>query len=412
MRSLFTQTRNERSSWRRAGLLRALLLLAPLGSQPGCEPPPPPTLPAGEGFRLTELGWNSKNLDFGRIAAVAELYDDTLILADSGAVVLTSGVPLATDATVKSWSRAAVLPAADLSGSWAVAIDGNGALRRLKNRSVMEDVSDRYGLAGTRVSELAALGSGGAAFSLGSELAIADGNTVTRMDGALGLLTGFQGRAAGVLGDKLRVVDTKAQVARDFALGAPTGVVFDEGGKLLVSTADALYQESDTGALQKIHASAAEPIRGMTRAGTSVWLRLGDSLALLQDGALRRAEASDPNAMLPGDAQLFGSASGDLWTLSDGKLRLLAEDSGGGADQDLWRRNAQPIFARLCATCHLPGGSSGINLSTYATWAARRAYIAQRVLQGRPSPMPPAGAGTLTEEERAALQVWTDSMPM
>jgi uncharacterized membrane protein len=35
-----------------------------------------------------------------------------------------------------------------------------------------------------------------------------------------------------------------------------------------------------------------------------------------------------------------------------------------------------------------------------------------RVLDGKPTPMPPAGAGTLTAEERVALKAWTDNMPM
>lgn len=396
-------------------LKSALLSLVSLALLPilpilGCSGPP--VLPAGSTFTLAELTWNGKMASFGQIAAVAEIYDDTLVLTDTGAVVLTSGVQLASDTSVKSWSRAAVLPAADLSGEWAVAIDGNGALRRLKNRSVMEDISDRYGLAGTPVTELAAMGTGGAAFALAGGIAIADGQTVTRMDGALSMLAGGEGRVAGVIDGKLRLVDAKAQTAKDFdLLVPPTGVVFDPAGKLLVATPDTLYQEGEAGVLQKIHTSPGEPIRGMTRSGSVLWLHLGDSLAMVQDGALRRAADGDASAALPADAKLFGSPSGDIWTLSGGTLRLLAEDSGGGADQDLWRRNAQPVFTRLCATCHLPGGSSGIDLSTYATWAARRAAITRRVIEGKPTPMPPAGAGMLTADERAALQLWTDNAP-
>ncbi len=392
---------------RRWTWLRTALFLTPLGLGCGGQ-----ELPAGDNFKLSEVAWNGKNVDFGKISAVTEIYDDTLILSDSGANILTSGVLLASDTTMKSWGRAAVLPAADLSGSWAVGIDGSGALRRLKNRSVMEDISERYGLSGTPVTELAPMGNTGAAFALGSQLAVADGQTVVRMDGAMSMLAGAPGRVAGLFEGKLRLVDSSAQSAHDFELGTPTSILFDENDKLVVATRDTLYAESDPGVLKKIHSSAAEPIHEVARSGRTLWLHLGDSLAMLQDGKLRRAMDGDPNAAIAADTKLFGSPSGDVWTLNAGSLRLLAEDSGGGADQDLWRRNAQPIFTRLCATCHLPGGSSGIDMSTYQTWASKRDRIIIRVLDGKPTPMPPAGAGSLTAEERAALQLWTDNKPM
>lgn len=369
-------------------------------------------LPAGDSFKLSELAWNSKNVDFGPISGVTEIYDDTLVLSGSGAVVLTSGVQLALDARVKSWGAVSVLPAADLSGSWAVAIDDKGSLRRLKNRSVMEDISDRYGLVGVPVRELAPMGQQGAVFALDGQLAVADGQTVTRYDGAYTQVAGATDRVAGIADGKVRLLDAKNKTTQDLEVGTPTALLFDENDKLVVATSDALYRESSDGAMQKIHSSKDAPIRGLVRAGTSMWMVLGDSLALVQDGKLRRAAEDDVNAVIPADAKLFGSSSGDLWTVSSGKLRLLAEDSGGGADQDLWRRNVQPIFSRLCATCHLPGGSSGIDLSTYALWAARRSRMVVRVLDGKPTPMPPAGAGTLTAEERVALKAWTDNMPM
>jgi len=371
----------------------------------------PQSLPSGEPFKLSELVWNGKQQDFGAISTVTELYDDTLIFTSLGTVVLTGGVTLAMDPSLRNASQAAVLPAADLSGSWAVAIADDGSVRRLKNRSVMEDVSDRYGLAGIRVSELSAMGTTGAVFRLPDEIAVADGQHVTRFSGALRMLAGSDGRVAGVLDGRLRLLDVKTAQARDFDLGAPTGVLFDGQGKLFMSTADALYEEDEPGSLRKVLSSPDEPIQQMVRAGSTLFLQLGTSLAMLRDGALRRAADADALAALPEGTRIIGSPSGDLWTLLDGKLRLLGEDSGGGADEDLWRRNAQPIFTRLCATCHLPGGSAGIDLSTYAKWAARRDRIAMRVLDGKPTPMPPAGAGTLTSDEQAALQAWTVNMP-
>lgn len=388
------------------------LLLAACGDNLAATAPPP-TLTTGDPLKLSELVWNGKMQDFGRIDAVTEIYDDTLILGEQGAVVLTSGVPLATDGSVKGWRTATVVPAADLSGEWAMAVDKDGAVRRLRNRSSMEDTSDRYGLAGTPVLELAALGAGGVAFALADGLAVADGSTVTRYPGAWSRLSGMDGRVAGVVDGKLRSLALPSGTATDYALGEITGVVFDAAGKLVVTTTDALYQE-DAGAspaLVRRHQSA-EPIRALARAGSVLWLRLGDGLAQVEGDKLRRPPADSALGVLGGEARLFGSPGGALWTVQDGRLRLLAQDSGGGADQDLWRRSVLPMYARLCSTCHLPGGSSGIDLSTYKTWAPRRGVMDLRVLQGKPTPMPPAGAGTLTADEAAGLKAWIANVPM
>ena len=58
--------------------LRCLgLTLGLLASGCGDEVTPPPTLPVGEPFKLSELTWNGRKLDLGRITAVAEIYDDS-----------------------------------------------------------------------------------------------------------------------------------------------------------------------------------------------------------------------------------------------------------------------------------------------------------------------------------------------
>lgn len=391
--------------------LRCLgLALGLLASGCGDEVTPPPTLPEGEPFKLSELTWNGRKLDLGRITAVAEIYDDTLVLSDQGAQVLTSGVPLANDPGQKGWRAAAVVPAGDLSGSWAMAVDKDGAIRRLRNRSVMEDVSDRYGLAGTPVNDLAALGESGVAFALADKVAVADGQTVTRYDGALQLLAGTAGRVAGAISGGLRVLELGDKISRDYALGAVSGVVFDEGGKLVVATGDAVYREGERGALNRVHQSS-EPLTALARSGGDLWLQMGGSLAMIRDGKLRRAQAGDALSQVSGAVKLVPSVGGGLWVLKDGALRHLAEDNGGGADEDLWRNNCLPLFTRLCATCHLPGGSSGIDLSTYRSWLPRRGLMNIRVIQGKPTPMPPAGAGELTADEKTALTAWISNTP-
>ncbi|MGE5181480.1 MAG: c-type cytochrome, partial [Acidobacteriota bacterium] len=71
-----------------------------------------------------------------------------------------------------------------------------------------------------------------------------------------------------------------------------------------------------------------------------------------------------------------------------------------------WQAQIAPVFQRVCAHCHLPGGEAGIDLSTAAAWASERAEIVRRVLETRT--MPPAGT-ELTDADRAALEHWASS---
>jgi mono/diheme cytochrome c family protein len=361
----------------------------------------------GSPLAIQIVEWNAKKADVGKIAAVAEIYDDTLVLSDTGATIFTSGVPLASDGGVKGWRKAAVLPAADLSGEWAIGVDQDGILRRLRNRSLMEGISERYALGDVKVLDLVAVerDKGWSAFSLESgQIAVADGDKVTRYDGAYEKLQGGFGRVAGLVGGALRVFTPKSGGARDYTLPGVTALVLDASGKLLIAVGTELYREQEDGNLRRVHVGQA-PITQMVLSGPDVWMLQGDSLMLLQGGRLRRGP---PGLVQPG-TQLIGSPSGALWLLRDGALSMLDTADGGGADRSLWRRTVLPIFTRLCAVCHLPGGSAGIDMSTYETWASRKESIDVRVLQGKPTPMPPAGGGTLTPEERAALRTWLDN---
>jgi mono/diheme cytochrome c family protein len=62
-----------------------------------------------------------------------------------------------------------------------------------------------------------------------------------------------------------------------------------------------------------------------------------------------------------------------------------------------------PVFQRVCAHCHLPGGDAGLDLSTPAAWAAERIEIERRVLVTRT--MPPAGT-ELPDADRDSLAGW------
>ena len=368
-------------------------------------------------LQVQPVAWNLANQNVGQVAAVAELYDDTVVFGDQGAQIFTGGLVLATDTTAQKWRAAAVIPAGDLSGQWLVAVDGAGRLLRLRNRRSLEDVSDRYGLAGSPLSAVVALGQAQSAFALMSELAVADGMTVTRYPSTLTGLAGGGGRAAGLVDGAVRVFELAAATSapttpdsalpktHDFRIPEPVAVAFDGNARLVAASRTALYAENSSGELDKIYSSPEVPIHGLATSGTAVWVAIGDTLAELAGTELRQS----PTGTIAADAQLVGSPSGEVWVLQSGALRRFGKEPVDGADQVLWQKTVLPIFTRLCSLCHLPGGSSGIDLSTYPSWAARRALVNQRVIIGKPSPMPPAGAGKLTADEETALKTWLAS---
>jgi mono/diheme cytochrome c family protein len=73
------------------------------------------------------------------------------------------------------------------------------------------------------------------------------------------------------------------------------------------------------------------------------------------------------------------------------------------ADDPQWRADVAPVFARVCAHCHLPGGDAGVDLSTPAAWTTERTELRRRLFETRT--MPPAGT-ELTDAERAQLAHW------
>lgn len=359
---------------------------------------------------LQPVAWNVNKIATGKVAGVAEVYDDLALFSDQGVQVFSSGVLFASDAAVKSWRGAAVVPAGDLSGDWAMGVAGDGRVLRLRNRSVMEDVSARYGLVGTAIREVTALGSGMVAFAYDKGLAVANGVDVTRYDGAFTALAGGGGSVAAVDGEKLRVFAPRDGASRVYALPGLVGAAFDPGGKLVAATASQIYLE--VGGELRARYAADQPIRGLVGTASGVWLMMGDSLALLRGDEVRRGPAGALTGAAAGaGARLLASPSGDAWVLADGTLSRFAEDDGAGQDKELWRKNVLPMFGRLCAVCHLPGGSAGIDMSTYDTWTSRRAVVQQRVVVGKPTPMPPAGAGALTAAETAALKEWLMNKP-
>jgi hypothetical protein len=76
-------------------------------------------------------------------------------------------------------------------------------------------------------------------------------------------------------------------------------------------------------------------------------------------------------------------------------------------DEAVWRKTVRPIYVRVCADCHAPGGSSGIDLSSYASWVSRRTLVHDRVVVKRDMPQ----GRTLDDTELAAINDWSSTKP-
>lgn len=386
-------------NWTRVLSVCALLLGA---CQSGAD-----SLLGEQALQLKTVSWNAKSVPTGSVFAVADLNEDTVVFSSLGAMVFTAGLPLYTDSSVQSWKSATVIPAGNLAGSWLVGIDGNGKVRRLRDRSQMEDVSDRYGLQNDSVTELVAADpTTRTAFALGSQLAVSDGSKVTRYPVAISQISGGSSRVSGVVDGAVVTFDTRSGNLARYGVGAPVATLIDTAGRLVVATEDSLYRESGD-SLTKLYVSSDAPIRGLVLSSGVVWVQIGDTLAVLDEAEVRRAAAGK----IPSDGKLLASSTGDVWVLSQGTLQRFGEDTGGGASEDQWKNTVQPVFTRLCSLCHMPGGSANMDLSTYKSWVARKDAMRKRVVEMTPSPMPPKGAGSLTQDELTAVSAWLDTVP-
>ena len=143
-------------------------------------------------------------------------------------------------------------------------------------------------------------------------------------------------------------------------------------------------------------------------AGARLWVLAGESLYTLDRDHL--VKTTGPTAA----AVRIGSPTGDLWVNPIGRSDQRTFGRVDGKDltrysldhaaaDPRWTAEVAPVFQRVCAHCHLPGGDADVDLSTPAAWATERAEIMRRVLVTRT--MPPAGT-ELSDADRTALAGW------
>ena len=359
---------------------RALLvLLAACGGAPK-----PPAVPAV----ATKLP-----AQVDEVVGIAEVGDATVVLDHHRAYVVRGGVVAAQVEAPHAWRAGATVAALDGEGAWAVGVADDGHLYRITLAGDLEDITDRYKLADVRA--LAAAGTT-TAFALPDGVAVT-GDGVHEMRAKLATPTALaasKGRVA-LLGAKgVDVWDLVKGESRTYPVAARE-VAF-VGGRLAAATRDEVYVE-DGGTLREIKVPGT--IAGIAAAGTRLWILAGGALYALDGDSLRRAQIDVPHG-----ARLFASTGGDAWLATAGAVMRASIDTA--TDDPAWRAQIQPVFARTCAHCHLPGGSAGIDLSTAASWHADHDELVRRVLVT--GTMPPAGTD-LTAAEKDALRAWLTS---
>ncbi len=329
-----------------------------------------------------------------------ELADTTFVFAGKTVTVLRGGAVAARSDAPSEWRDATTIAAPDGNGRWVIGATADGELWHVTPSGEIEAERDRLGLAGTAVTEVDAAGSTVAALFATGVAVSNDGVHMARieLDHPLALAAA-RGRLAIANAATVEVWDLvhSTRVSYPFANARLAFVDAElDTSRLAVADAQRLYLERG-GALHRV--ASPSPIRAVTAAGSRLWV-LADRLYLLDRDHLVPTDASlDSGA---GKPELRGSKSGDVWL---GQARY----SLGRADDDpAWRAQVAPVFQRVCAHCHLPGGSADIDLSTAATWHAERDEIARRVIVTKT--MPPAGTD-LSDADRKALESWLATKP-
>jgi len=329
------------------------------------------------------------------VLAAADDGTRRLLLTAQAAWILRGSAAERT-AGARPWSKAALIPAADGRGTWAVGLDRDGRLWRVRPGADLEEISDRYGLDRERIHDLCAAGGRLVAFLLEGSVAVADGRRVLRFPAAgARALAGGGRQLALIFPDRIETLDlTKPEgpPRRGYVLRAIAAGV-DARGTLHAATAKALYR-AEAGQLHLIYA-AADHIRWLTVAGPRAWFADGGSLLALDDGV-----AVAQGAPAPDDPVAAGD--GSLWLVDHGRPTRIVPSQATAAEER-WAQLLRPIFTTSCSECHRPDGKSGVDLSTASAWLAAREEIRERVVVRRT--MPPAGRA-LSEDDRATIGSW------
>ena len=367
---------------------RPALAVLVLAACRGAPPALPPVVPSAAPPVAVEAGPHARVVE-----AAGALY----VLGARDATIVRGGAVTARITAPAAWMSAATIAAPDGGTRWVVAADARGALWRLFESGEREAVADRFGLGAAQVR---AVGGAGAttAFDLGGAIAYTtDGIHLARVPAAPGAhLAVARGELARTVGDHVERWDLvhATQVTYPIAATALAFVDADSDHPRLVAAAGPRVWIEAAGELREVRAPAA--IQALAARGDRLWLATADQLLELVGDRLAPAQLADHRIELIG-----ASPAGDAWLATErGLVRYSL--AAPGADP-AWTADVAPVFQRVCARCHLPGGDADFDLSTAASWQADRAELVRRVLVDRT--MPPAGT-VLSDGDRAELAAW------
>ena len=335
-----------------------------------------------------------------RVVDVEEVADATYVLDDSGVTVVRAGTIAATATVAGGFVGGATITALDGDGQWVVGVDTHGSIWRITSTAELRDIDAQLGVHGVH-----AIASSNHDGTLGLQLADGVAASLGGVDLQSARLPALaiaaaHGRVALLTADTVTVWQLASSQASTYAVGGARFIAF-RGADLMVATNHELYVEHASslhrvvtnGSIDALVVSAARP-----------WLLVGQELVTLgDDDRLHRANSSRKV-----DAtKLFAAPNGDVWLATSHSpsddLRRVGVIVASNLDSSTWRASVAPIFARVCAHCHLPGGSAGVDLSTVDSWSAERDELRDRVVVNRS--MPPAGT-VLSDSDRAALASW------
>jgi len=398
----------------RAGIVFALILSS-LAMACGGAPAAYGKKVAVSELAVRKVAFNASGAPLGNVRAVAETGDLVCVFADDGATVFVSQAPVATDRSVTGWKSAAVVAPSSASPQ-VIGVDSQGKVHVLRGQRSFDDVSDRFGLGGKPVHAVTALANGGVLFASPTGVVFADNGRVTSFLSPH--LTELAPHGSGFLGREdggVYLFDLPSHGGRKFPLPGVTHVASTSKGDVVVTTKNALYQMDADGALSLLYAADGDTLHGLAASGDTIWFADGEELGALDQGHVRETSG----IKIPKDAELSSSPKGDVWVMGGGALTRYAASlapvapgptpTGPGPSAppaaDPWRDSLSAVFARNCSSCHLPSGSSGVNLSSFDRWQAEKKDIHERVVVKHD--MPPQGH-VLSDADREAIRAYTE----
>jgi hypothetical protein len=359
-----------------------------------CHPAKPPVIP------LALSASAPIAVDTGAVSQVIEQGDALYVLGGSIETIVRGGAIAARIESARPWTSGATIAAPDGDGRWVVAVDADGALWRLTTSGERESIADRLGLGGAHVAAVGGAGTT-SAFVLADAIAYTtDGVHLARVPATgTGAFAVARGKLARATGDgKIEVWDLARGTRVTYGVGPAARLAFLDGDtdhpRLVAISGRELFVADATGELHRVGAPAG--IHELAVRGDRLWIAAIDQLFSFDGATVVPTNVTEPRAALLGT-----SLTGDAWLGTP--HGLVRYSVGGSHDDPAWQAQVAPVFQRVCAHCHLPGGDAGIDLSTAASWQAERDEISRRVLVTRT--MPPAGTD-LSDADRSALAGW------